>query len=679
MHPETKNIRSFWLTVVVVTFLISTAAARASFLRASELGMNLTRSAWGGVLLLYILSALFCIWLFVHLLRGGQSYLDVLSRLETPGFTSIFWRTMGFAFFVILLFLIPWTKFSLQVGRNIENPSVDPFLISYAYYWICWWAILSCVAGLKLGLKISWPVAFISASVILGIAYETWIRFSAVTTYPLSMGWSEGSRYYYASLYFSKALYGESIPLSTLHPTRYLLQSIPFLIPSLGLPAHRLWQFLLWTGLTGWAAISIAKRVSSPQERGVKWLLAGGLFIFLLRVGVYYHLEPMVILPMAFISAKRPTRSLLAVVAASLWAGISRVNWFPMPAMIAIAIYLLETPFDAKETGTTWKQLVHYFSRPALWMLIGVTCALIAQAAYIPLSGNSGNTEAFASSINSDLLWYRLWPNENHQLGIVPAMFLFGFPLIAVIVLMAVRQWKSLHTTRWLGLFGMLLVLFAGSLVVSAKIGGGGDLHNMDTFAVMLGIVTAYFIGGQVAAESGSVRAVRPWSFLSLAVMIPMLFLIPLLGTRDRYNEERNEKAFQAVTQAVNEAGKHGPVLFINERQLVAFRQVDAPFVPEYEAVTLMEMAMSNNEPYLKHFYTDLQNHRFSAIVTNPQNTVIKETGALQEENNIWNTRVAPYIICYYQPAERIDTDWNRIQIYVPNLDPQNCPSGSGY
>lgn len=679
MHPETRNIRSFWLTVIGATFLFSAAAARASFLRAAELGMNLTRSAWGGVLLLYLVAALLCIWMLVQMLRGGESHVRLLSRLETPGFRSVLWRTIGLAIFVAVLCLIPSIKFSLQVGRTIENPSVDPFLISNAYYWMCWWAILLGVAGLKLAFKTSWPLAFISTLVILGIAYETWIRFSAVTTYPLSMGWSEGSRFYYASLYFSRSIYGEALPLSTLHPSRYLLQSIPFLIPGLGLPAHRFWQFTLWIVLTAWAAISIARRVSSPQEKGVRLLLAGGLFIFFLRVGVYYHLEPMVILPMAFVSAKRPIQSILAVVAASLWAGISRVNWFPMPAIIATVIYLFETPFDGKESRTAWKQVVQYLSRPALWIFVGLICASIAQAAYIPISGNSGNTEAFASSINSDLLWYRLWPNDNHDLGIVPAMFLFGFPLLAVLILMAARQWRSLHIIRWLGLFGMLAVLFAGSLVVSAKIGGGGDLHNMDTFAVLLGIVSAYFIGGQVTAESGSVEPVRPWAFLSLAVLIPLVFIIPLLMTRDRYNQEKNEKAFQSVTQAVNEAGKNGPVLFINERQLVAFHQVDAPFVPEYEAVTLMEMAMSNNEPYLEHFYTDLQNHRFSAIVTNPQNTSIKETGALREENNIWNTRVAPYIVCYYQPAERIDTDWNRIQIYVPNLNAQNCPSDTGY
>lgn len=674
MHSETNNIRSFWLTLIAATFLFSVLAARASFLRASELGMDLTRSAWGGIVLLYLAAAIFCIWMFSHLARGGDAHLRVLSALDAPAFDSTPWRLSAGLAFVALVFLIPWTKFALNVGRTIENPSVDPLLVSHAYFWMCWWLILLGVAALKVAFKTSWPLAFISALVILGIAYETWIRFGAVTTYPLSMGWSEGSRYFYASLYFSNSIYGEQFPLSTLHPTRYFLQSIPFLFPELGLPAHRFWQFLLWIVLTGWATLSIASRVTRQNKNVVKWLLAAGLFIFFLRVGVYYHLEPMVILPMAFVSAKHPLRSILAVIAASLWAGVSRVNWFPMPAMVAAAIYLLETPFSAHESGSAWKQLIAYFSRPALWVFVGLACALIAQAAYIPLSGNGANVEAFASSINSDLLWYRLWPNDNHFLGVVPAMLLFGFPFMAIIAIMALQQWKSLHVTRWLGLFVMLAVLFAGSLAVSVKIGGGGDLHNMDTFAVMLGIVSAYFIGGQVAAESGSVQPVRPWAFLSLAVLIPMVFMVPLLASRDRYNEEKNEIAFQAVTQMVNEAGKSGPVLLINERQLIAFRQVDAPFVPEYEAVTLMEMAMSNNGPYLDRFYSDLRSHRFSMIVANPQNTVIKDTGAVKEENNIWNTRVAPYIICYYQPAERFDTDWNRIQIYVPNPAAQNCP-----
>jgi hypothetical protein len=366
---------------------------------------------------------------------------------------------------------------------------------------------------------------------------------------------------------------------------------------------------------------------------------------------------------------------MLAVIAASLWAGISRVNWFPMPAMIATAIYLLETPIGTLDTSTpVLKRLISYLSMPALWMFVGLVTAFAAQAAYIPLSGNSANAEAFASSLSSDLLWYRLLPNPNHQLGILPATLLLSFPLIATVII-AVGQWKSLHVIRWLGLFGMLIVLFAGSLVVSAKIGGGGDLHNMDTFAVMIGIVAAYCIGGQAVAETGAhLLPVRSWPLLVLMALIPLIFLVPALAPLPTYDKLKNESAYDTLTQRINEAGKQGPVLLINERQLSTFGDVNVPLVADYEAVTLMEMAMSHNRPYLDRFYNDLRNHRFSAIITNPQNLTIKSTGPLKEENNVWNTFVAPYILCYYMPSQRIETDWNRIEVYVPNPNVNNCP-----
>ncbi len=674
MEREKKTPASFWLTIIAATFLFDAAVIRVSLLRWNELGMDLLHSAWGAVLLLYLVVLLVCVWLFIRISRHGELYPNAVSRLNLTVFESVGWRALGFVVFGAVVFLIPFVKFTLHVGGNVENPSVDPILLSYFYYWTCWWAVLLAMTALKVAIKTSWQLGFVVAGIILGVAYETWTRFGAVSTYPLSMGWSEGSRYYYASLYFSKWIYGESLPLSTLHPTRYLLQSIPFLVPSLGLAAHRFWQFFLWMGLTAWSSIAIANRVSSHEQKLAKWLIAGGLFLFLLRMGVYYHLEPMVILPLVFVSAKHPIRSLLAVIAASLWAGISRVNWFPMPAMIATAIYLLETPVSAKPSIPVWKRITSYLSMPVAWIVIAVCSAFAAQAAYIPLSGNGANAEAFASSLSSDLLWYRLLPNPNFQLGILPATLILSFPLIATIIL-ATRQWESLHVIRWLGLFGMLIVLFAGSLVVSAKIGGGGDLHNMDTFAVMLAIVAAYFIGGQVVDETGVHPApVRSWSLIILAVVIPLVFLIPSLAPRPTYDKLKNQDAYRALVQTVNYAGQYGPVLLINERQLAAFGDVDVPLVADYEAVTLMEMAMSGNRVYLNRFRTDLRSQRFSAIITNPQNLAIKSTGPLQEENNVWNTLIAPYILCYYMPSQRIETDWNRIEIYVPNPDVKNCP-----
>jgi hypothetical protein len=45
------------------------------------------------------------------------------------------------------------------------------------------------------------------------------------------MGWSEGSRYYYASLFFSKKIYQLDLPYPLPSPSRYLMLSLPFLIP----------------------------------------------------------------------------------------------------------------------------------------------------------------------------------------------------------------------------------------------------------------------------------------------------------------------------------------------------------------------------------------------------------------------------------------------------------------
>ena len=230
--------------------------------------------------------------------------------------------------------------------------------------------------------------------------------------------------------------------------------------------------------------------------------------------------------------------------------------------MMAIAIYTLETSLGLPsiEMGVAaFKKIFNYFSQPALWGITGLVSALLTQAAYISLSGNSENAGAFASSFTSDLLWYRLWPNDNYSLGIIPAILIVSGPLIVIIVL-ALRQWRSLHRVRWLGLIVMLAALFAGSAVVSTKIGGGGDLHNMDTYAVQIGIVALYFFSGSVQVEPGQVQLqIRPTPLFVVALVTPLLFLIPMLNPYPEYDESRNQAAHQQLVDTVNAAGKQDP------------------------------------------------------------------------------------------------------------------------
>jgi len=59
---------------------------------------------------------------------------------------------------------------------------------------------------------------YLATSVLL-IAFCAKIAtfFPEVSTYPFSLGWSEASRYYYASLFLSKQIYGIDTPPSVLH------------------------------------------------------------------------------------------------------------------------------------------------------------------------------------------------------------------------------------------------------------------------------------------------------------------------------------------------------------------------------------------------------------------------------------------------------------------------------
>ncbi|HAV78965.1 MAG TPA: hypothetical protein DCX53_16570 [Anaerolineae bacterium] len=675
MSKISPTPRSFWLTLLTFTTIVNLTMMRATYLHLIEIKANLLRSTWSGMLVLCFAIAALCIWLII---RNSKSKSSIFESLDRIHFANNIWRVGGALVFPAILILIPYIKFKFGIGQEVKNPVYDPILLLLLYYWMCWWMVLLAATALKATLRTSWVGGFATALVLLGVAYEIMVRFNSVTDYPLSLGWSEGSRYYYSSLFLSKQIYGEVFPLSTLHPTRYLLQSFPFLIPSLGLFAHRIWQYLLWIGLTAGASIAITKRTFSENENALQWLTAGWLFLFLLRVGVYYHLEVMVILPVLFVSWKKPWRSLVILIVASLWAGVSRVNWFPMPAMIIIALYLLETPLTSNQSEKiSFKKVTQYLKMPAIWTFIGLASALFAQWMYVYISGNAQNADAFTSSFTSDLLWYRLWPNENFTMGVIPAILFISGPLIFIIAV-AVRRRTSLHSIRWLGLITMLVALFAGSAVVSTKIGGGGDLHNMDTYAVLIGIVGLHLFGGRVYVEPGTPKLeVRPSPAFAVALVTPLLFLIPMLSPYPRYNESRNQQAYHQLIDVVHEVGQAGPVLFINDRQLIALGDVDVPLVYDYEVVTLMEMAMSGNQAYLNRFYDDLENHRFAAIISGRQFLIIKEEGSFAEENNVWNTYVSPYILCYYESSATIEADGTRIEIYVPRTQSAICPSGN--
>ncbi len=341
-------------------------------------------------------------------------------------------------------------------------------------------------------------------------------------------------------------------------------------------------------------------------------------------------------------------KSLMVVILASLWAGISRVNWFPVPAALAILLYLLEKPYD--QFHGFWDYLKH----PILFGVAGITASLFSQAVYIPISGNQ-DSGLFASSFTSDLLWYRLFPSPTFPIGILTGILILCSPLIIYITFHLFSRKSPLHFIRKTIIFAILIVFFLGGLVVSVKIGGGSNLHNLDAFLLLLTCLGAYFFSDRIGGEkkAGLTSHWLPNVLLIVLVMMPLAWVLINWEPFPVFDKAAAYQDLQIVDATVQKAAAtNQEVLFVSERQLLTFGYIkNISLVPDYELLTLMEMAISHNQNYLDKFYSDLKDQRFALIVMNKQYVIFKDNStSFPEENNAWVKYVTVPILQYYKP-----------------------------
>ncbi len=503
--------------------------------------------------------------------------------------------------------------------------------------------------------------AFMFLSLIAGVVYKIGSFLPEIQAVPFSLGWSEGSRYYNASIFFAQRLYGQKIPLPVLHPSRYLLQSIPFIFGSQNILIHRLWQVLLWIVLTALGSLVLARRFKFGS-RFNKLALILWFFLYFFQGAVYYHLMVCVILVLLGYHPKKPIRTLVFVVLASVWAGLSRVNWLPLPALLAATLYLLETPVGSMK----W---FRYFRDPFIWCLAGGATALLTNRLYTLYSGN--DPALFTSSFSSGLLWSRLLPNSTYSMGILIGILVVCLPLAVLVVQKIVKTgfkayWQSV---RSLGLCLILFVFLLGGIIVSVKIGGGGDLHNMDAFLVIWIVVALSIIFDHYILESpqNAQHFKLNNAFVILSTMIPVIFSMQATTSWKFISPATQEKDVKLIQSALDVLqDQPGEVLFISERQLLALNKVEGiRLYPEYEKVFLMEMAMSNNQPYLQEFYSLLSQHTFSAILMDPLSTNMQDPSmSFWAENNEWVNRVILPILEDYEPVYTLQN--GNVNLLIP-------------
>ncbi|MCW5874702.1 MAG: hypothetical protein KIS88_08685 [Anaerolineales bacterium] len=527
--------------------------------------------------------------------------------------------------------------YSILLFTFYGNFLIQPFprLLSFVIFTVLLTSVLAAWRGKH------WVAQLPLAALLLASAYCAATFLNLVSAYPFSLEWSEVSRFYQASFYFSEQVYGVKLPLPVTHPSRYLLQSLPFLLAGAPLWLHRLWQAVLWICLPLLTGFMMARRLPLGTWR---WAFVLFSFLFLMQGAVFYHLLPCIFIVLWGFDSKRPWRSFAFVALASVWAGLSRVNWLPVPGALAAMLYLLEVAQGRKEG-------LRYLLTP---LLLGAGGLLTAAGAYAVYIANSGVDDAaqFGSAFTSDLLWQRLWPTQQFPLGVLPGILLVSLPLLWVVFLRTRQRHAVLGPLRSLLTAITLLVLFVGGLVVSVKIGGGTNLHNMDAYMVLLWVLAAYLGTGAYAPQTGKPnKLVLPLALTTLLIGVPVLLAAFSGGPLNLPKRDAADAALSEIRQLIAEQTAVGKeVLLISQRHLLTFHNVDAPLVHEYEKLFLMEMAISNNQPYLELFWDRVDDQRYGLIITDPLYNYIYTDAQddLAAENNAWVANVSIPVLCAY-------------------------------
>lgn len=541
--------------------------------------------------------------------------------------------------------------------------------------------------------------ALVRISLIFSVSALVAERLQTINNYPFSVGWSEGNRFWDYSVLFGRRLYDwrsdGPIP-AYIDLGRQGLWGAIFLLPKVTITMMRAWNAVLFTVpylLLGWALL---RKQGNPEswERNAALPPIVFTMLFLNQGPIYTPL----VLAIALAAAARKTPrwvQLPLLMAAGAFAVLSRSTWIIAPPVLAAAIDFVES---SKPVRTRW-----------LTAFLLAAAALLGAALYLsydnflPRSEPSAAPGAAVSSAppgsapaetqtepngeeappmftrewvvysltRQPLILSRLFPNETFAPGILLALLIAVLPLIALLTVWdRERRWRIDRLTR--GLIALMLTGFcAVGLLISVKIGGGSNLHNLDMFLIALLVVAALaWNDGFGGWARGCVRGNRPVSLLIAAtILIPTVSIVFSLTPKRYPDAETTRDALEKI-QAAIEAADGEDVLFIDQRQLLTFGSVPrTELIADYEKKWMMDEAMANNAEWFAPYYMDLKARRFRAIISEPLQ--VKFQGAdlnFSEENDLFVRYVSVPTLCYYEPAETFPEQG--VQILIPRAEP---------
>ncbi|MBI5950551.1 MAG: hypothetical protein HY865_02740 [Chloroflexi bacterium] len=607
------------------------------------------------------------------------------------------------------------------------------FVFQEFYIRVLVWAVTICLLTFVCSRKnqlAGWN-EFLASLVLTASSFSIAFSLQDVVDYPFSLGWSEGNRLWDYSIMFGRELYiypaDKGIPV-LLDFGRRLVGGLPFIIPGINITVVRLWVGL--TSIVPYFILGLALFRRSAKNR-ISWLLLVLWTFLFLKQG---PIHPPLVLSAAMVALawNAPLRyAIPLVMGAGYFAEASRFTWLFAPGiwifMLEFSSKFLTLPADRKSVPPAWKRALilgalGIFGGFVLPNLLDSARALMASspastaatpvATVIaespvtvtpsPAPAAEGTSPNFFDRVVNvitiqPLLWYRLLPNSTYDKGILLSLLLAIAPLVIILTYLSVTKLWTLGRLQKLVLVLPLLAFLAVGLVASTKIGGGGDLHNMDMFLIgllFMGVLAWYNGGSEWFQDVAGIHPVMRIVVVALLVSSSTTALFEL-GSRQfgedaswlkTLSDSPSESALdmlptraevvssvEIIQSEVDKARLQGDVLFIDQRQLLTFGAItDVALVPEYEKKMLMNQALSEDADYFYKFYADLTARRFSLIISEPLRTTVQDgTDEFAEENNAWVKWVSAPVLCYYTPLKTIQAV--NVQLLVPAEGVEDC------
>lgn len=568
-------------------------------------------------------------------------------------------------------------------------------VFSKVYCRLLIWAFVCLLISIcieQAAVKVISGASVLPGLLISGTAFALANPLMGVTSYPFSLNWSEGNRLWDYSLLFGMRLYQvppNSQPSAYLDLGRQLAGGLPFLLPRVSILGERLWL----AGLLVIPYVALGLLMFWPG-RGVTWIswVLAGLWGFLFLNQGPIHIPLLIVAALVAIAWRLPRwpAALLVGIAAYL-AEVSRFTWIFAPTIWVVMLELGGADLDGERIPRrAWERCVALGTAG----LLGAAAAIVSGLA----PGGSSITATAAASTKQPLLWYRLFPNATYGSGILLGLCIASAPVVILLFHLGMQHWHR-DRLQVLSLMLSLVAFLVVGLVISTKIGGGGDLHNLDMYLIgLLFVAAAMWRAGANRWVAEGIKSSIGISLL-LAVVLAMPAFQPLMEMRPiRFAKDAGwltvltdtarprdlgslpgdaevASSLQELQKVATDSQALGPVLFMDQRQLLTFGYIkNVTLIPDYEKKRMMDEALSSNAGYFQPFYQDLAAHRFSLIVSSLLRTPIRDSEyGFGEENNAWVKWVARPVLCYYAELDTL-TDV-KVELLVPRTVPEDCSS----